>query len=131
MAVNAADYVTPPVAGSVYQYASTTTHATRSVPDAWKNKYVTIFAYTADVHILFGTSDSLEVSTSSNPTNDTNNTFGQVLDTDNLAGYPMYVDEKYTHFSVESASAATLRVVVSSVTSTGVPYQPRSAVGGD
>ncbi len=128
--MNVADYVTPPVVSGVYQYASTTTHAVNAVPDAWKNKYVTIFALSADVYILFGTASNIEVDRSASPTNGTGATYGKPLDTDNLNGYPFYIDEKWTHFAIESAATASIRVEVSSTPSTGVPYQARSATGG-
>ncbi len=130
MNVNAADYIIPPSPSMVYQYASTTTHAVNAVPDNWKNRYVTIFALTADVYILFGTASNIEVDRAATPTNGTGATYGKPLSTNNLAGYPFYIDEKWTHFAIESGASATIRVEVSSAPSTGVPYQPRSAVGG-
>lgn len=129
--MNAAECIIPPMPGNVYSYSTSTTHEVETVPDGWKNRYITVFARSADVRVLFGTSNSIEVNAASTPTDDTSATFGMLLDTDNLAGYQFYLDEKITHWAMETPSGSgTIEVVVSSTPSTGVPYQPRSSVGG-
>lgn len=130
--LNIADALTPPEPSTVYQFATSTTHAINAIPTAWKERYVTIFALTADAYILFGTSASIEVDRAASPTNDTGATYGKLLSTANLAGYPFYVNERLTHFTVEAGASGTIRVEISSpqMGNQGVGVGPKSAAGG-
>lgn len=55
----ASDNIRPPVAGEVSVFAVSGTAIVEAVPDAWRFRYVTLQAETADVYILFGPTNSV------------------------------------------------------------------------
>jgi hypothetical protein len=130
-ALGAAATLTPPLKNGVYRYASGTTHATHAIPPAWKERYVTMFAETTTVHVLFGSvsaASNLSVDRTAAPANTTASTYGKPLDAAHASGYPFYITEYLTHFAIESAANGSVRVEVSSPDMG--PVGTKSAVAG-
>ena len=112
--MNLHDAETPP-GGSSYRFTSGTTHTTMALPDALKNRYVTIDVHLQDVWVLFGATSSIEVSRSAAPTNgQTGATFSRRLKKDEPQGYRFWVAEFFTHLSVESSATAYVALTPSS-----------------
>lgn len=114
-----------PPHGNSYRFNSTATHATTALPDALKNRYLTINAYVQDVFVLFGVTSTIEVDRAVAPANTTDPKLGEKIEKDTPGGvYRFWVSEHFTHISVESS--ATAFVIVRPSSRQDTPPSPRA-----
>lgn len=116
-----ADMVKPPLEGETFYWATSTSSKRVPIPPEWQGRYVTFYAVSQELNLVFGDSAVDSDYTAATEAGTTlpltgNDAQGVHISPDTKEGVPFLIPASLamTHFAVEAAAAGGLRATVSS-----------------